>query len=276
MSSVFLCHASEDKPFVEPIQLALASVGSEVFYDEQSLPPGGDYQARIRAAINNCDVFVFIASPASIAPGRFTLTELKFARERWPSPVKRVLPVATGGLKPRDLPSYLQATTVLTLSGNAAAEVRAAVEVMLREVRSKRLRRWSITLALGSAALVATLAVYRHSEPMTSLPQPQNASPMASDLRMVPPATNLNGAQRAPLPPPPGLKYRNATQEAQVLLKALGYEVIADGFEGPMTTAYLEEFQRKHNLAVTGAADDQTLEALRRRAEKAFLRKDRQ
>jgi len=128
MSSVFLCHASEDKPFVEPIQLALTSAGCKVFYDEQSLPPGGDYQARIRTAIDNCDVFVFIASAASIAPGRFTLTELQFVRERWPSPVARVLPVATAGIKPQDLPSYLQAATVLTVRGNTAAEVRSAVE----------------------------------------------------------------------------------------------------------------------------------------------------
>ena len=117
MSSVFLCHASEDKRLVEPIQLALASAGYEVFYDESSLPPGGDYHARIRDAIQQCDVFVFIASPASLTSGKFALTELKFARERWASPVNRVLPVAIDeGLKPRDLPPYLQAATILTTS----------------------------------------------------------------------------------------------------------------------------------------------------------------
>jgi len=165
MPSIFLCHASEDKAIVEPIQLALASAGCEVFYDEQSLPPGGDYQARIRAAVNSCDLFVFIASSASIVAGKFTLTELKFARERWPSPINRVLPVAIDGLKPRDLPNYLQAATILTVSGSAAAEVRDVVESMLRELRRKRSRRWAAALAIGSVALTLSIAVYRYGVP---------------------------------------------------------------------------------------------------------------
>jgi tetratricopeptide (TPR) repeat protein len=171
MPSIFLCHASEDKPFVEPIQLALASAGCEVFYDEQSLPPGGDYQARIRAAVNSCHLFVFIASSASIVAGKFTLTELKFARERWPSPINRVLPVAIDGLQPRDLPNYLQAATILKVSGNAAAEVRDAVESMLRELRRKRSRRWAVALAIGSVALTASIAVYRYEVPTSNGPQ---------------------------------------------------------------------------------------------------------
>ncbi len=172
MPSIFLCHASEDKPFVEPIQLALASAGCEVFYDEQSLPPGGDYQARIRAAINSCELFVFIASSASIVAGKFTLTELKFARERWPSPINRVLPVTVDRLQPRDLPNYLQAATILTVSGNAAAEVRFAVESMLRDLRRKRWRRWAAALAIAIVALTVAVYLYRvqHSDETQPLP----------------------------------------------------------------------------------------------------------
>lgn len=47
MPSTFLCHASENKSLVEPIQLAHLGTGYEVFYDEHSLPPDGDYQVRI-------------------------------------------------------------------------------------------------------------------------------------------------------------------------------------------------------------------------------------
>ncbi|HKI05800.1 MAG TPA: tetratricopeptide repeat protein [Thermoanaerobaculia bacterium] len=177
MPSIFLCHASEDKAIAEPIQLALASAGCEVFYDEQSLPPGGDYQARIRAAVNNCDLFVFIASSASIVAGKFTLTELKFARERWPSPINRVLPVAIDGLKPRDLPNYLQAATVLTVSGSAAAEVRDAVESMLRELRRKRPRRWAAALAIGSVALTLSIAAYRYGVPTAGEVRPTKGEP---------------------------------------------------------------------------------------------------
>lgn len=159
MPSVFLCHASEDKLQVEPMQLALANSGCEVFFDQESLPPGGDYHARIREAIKRCDVFVFVASSASVAAGKFTLSELKFARERWPSPINRVLPVALAGMKPNELPQYLQAVTILGVSGNAAAEVRAAVEVMLKELaRQKRRSRlvWTLPAVLLIVAGIGT------------------------------------------------------------------------------------------------------------------------
>lgn len=147
MASIFLCHASEDKPTVEPIQLALAGAGHRVFFDEQSLPPGGDYHQRIRNAIATCDLFVFIGSEASLKPGKFTLSELKFARERWPSPVNHVLPVVLGDVEPRHLPPYLQATTVLSVDGNAAAEVRGAVEDLAARLPGRTLRRWGSLLA---------------------------------------------------------------------------------------------------------------------------------
>lgn len=159
MSSVFLCHANEDKLFVEPIQLALASAGYEVFFDERSYPPGGDYQARIKAAIDKCDIFVFVASAASIVSGKYTLTELKFARERWPSPVNRVLPVVIGDLKPKELPIYLQATTVLMVSGNIAAETRAAVEKMFSIHKFRIPKVLAISLSIGGVVLTASVTV---------------------------------------------------------------------------------------------------------------------
>lgn len=149
------------------MQLALASAGCEVFFDQESLPAGGDYQARIREAIGRCDVFVFVASPASVAAGRFTLTELKFAREKWPSPVNRVLPVALGSIKPNELPQYLQAATVLSVSGNAAAEVRAAIEVMLKELERRKPRSrliWTLPAVLVASVGVGTWWSQRDKE----------------------------------------------------------------------------------------------------------------
>jgi hypothetical protein len=83
--TIFICYASEDKPAAERVQLALVAAGYKVFFDEQSLPAGGDYHARIERAIRTCDLLVFLVTPSSIARGKFTMTELKFARERWPN-----------------------------------------------------------------------------------------------------------------------------------------------------------------------------------------------
>ncbi len=72
---IFLSYASEDRALAEDIQLALAGAGHEVFFDRQSLPAGGDYHQRIRAAVNGTDLFVFLISPDSIDAGGYALTE---------------------------------------------------------------------------------------------------------------------------------------------------------------------------------------------------------
>ena len=260
MSSVFICHASEDKPVVEPIALALVNAGCRVFYDEQSLPAGGDYQGRIEAAIADCDVFVFIASAVSTAPERFTLSELKFARQRWPSPVDRVLPVAIGGISAAALPPYLQAVTIFTASGNVAAEVRNEVEGMLRRQRGKG-RRWVPAAVLGVAVLGVGGFAYQR---MASSP----VTPVGSAPREQP--TPVDRVDPRPAPPPSpasGPIYVNAMQEAQLLLKDLGYIVHrTDGVAGANTVSYIETFQRKNQLPVTGVPDETTLEAMRRKA----------
>jgi hypothetical protein len=76
--------------------------------------------------------------------------------------VKRVLPVALGDIKPGDLPQYLQATTVLSVAGNAAAEVRASVEAMLKLLDPPRVpKRIALALALGGATLMVSLVLMR-------------------------------------------------------------------------------------------------------------------
>jgi len=177
MRTVFVCYASEDKPAAERIQLALAGAGYKVFFDEQSLPPGGDYHARIQRAIQTCDIFIFLVSSSSIAPGKFTLTELKFARERWPSPVDRVLAVNVQGLPPTEIPAYLTAATMLAVVGNLASEVRAAVEQMLPATDNKVLRRGAIVVGLVTLALTLAVISWRPGTagpPMGSLEQGWN------------------------------------------------------------------------------------------------------
>ena len=119
---IFLCHASEDKPSVEPIQLALVSAGHHVFYDERSLPPASDYNGRILNAIIESDLFIFILSEHSLRSGKYTLSELEFAKQKWTSPVNRVLTVNLYNHPIKEAPAYLTATTILTIKGNAAVE----------------------------------------------------------------------------------------------------------------------------------------------------------
>lgn len=172
MANLFLCHASEDKPKVEPIHLALVKAGHSVFYDDRSLHPGGDYQQRIYEAIEECVLFIFIASKASLRPGKFTLSELDLAQRRWPDPTNRVLPVVIEQLDLSELPSYLTAVTVLQVRGNAAVEVRTAVDRLLAEPRKRKPRVLALTLTIGAVSLTVSFAILRLQAPGSGQPPP--------------------------------------------------------------------------------------------------------
>lgn len=120
---VFLTHASEDEKVATEICLALRGAGHDVFFDADDLPPGGDYNTRIRDAIDASDALVFLVSPHSVDAGSYTLSELKFAKQRWPKPWGHVLPVMVSETVLGEVDPYLTAVTVLKPSGNRAAEV---------------------------------------------------------------------------------------------------------------------------------------------------------
>ena len=130
---VFISYSSTDREVAEEIQLALLGEGHVVFFDKDSLPAGGNYHSRIDKAIRAADSLVFLISPSSIAPGSYALTELKFARTKWPHPKDRIVPVRLHATPWDAMPAYLKSVTVLEPSGNVAAEVLAAVMAFHRQ-----------------------------------------------------------------------------------------------------------------------------------------------
>ncbi len=133
---VFISYASEDKQRAFDIALSLRDYGLDVFFDRDRLAAGGGYDKTIRDEINRSNLFVFLVSKNSVAPGRYTLTELQFAREHWESPKDHVLPVILekrGKVAPevKDLMTYLDHATWLEPKGNIAAEVSDAAAKMI-------------------------------------------------------------------------------------------------------------------------------------------------
>ncbi len=125
--SVFLSYASEQESLAEQIYLTLANAGHTVFFDRTNLPPGQDFNPAILNAIRSSDVMVFLVSPHSVADGCYARTELRFARETWPNPAGRFLPVMAAPTDYAAIPNYVKAVTILTPEGNVPAEVAAAV-----------------------------------------------------------------------------------------------------------------------------------------------------
>ncbi|HEX9182179.1 MAG TPA: toll/interleukin-1 receptor domain-containing protein [Burkholderiales bacterium] len=129
-SKVFLSYTSSLGETAARIELALKAEGFSVFRDRSALPPGESFDDRIRMAIGESDLFVFLVTPEAVAPGRYTLTELKFAEQRWAHPRGRVLPVVVEDTPKDALPAYLRAVTLLKPRGNLVAEVAAEVARM--------------------------------------------------------------------------------------------------------------------------------------------------
>src|SRR5262245_36821927 len=125
---IFMSYASEQKSQAEAIAFSLRSRGHIVFFDRDDLPEGGSYDDRIATAVNRSDLMIFLITPESVTQGRYTLTELRFARAKWPNPSLHVLPVMLAPTSMATIPPYLKAVSVLEPQGNVAAEVAFATE----------------------------------------------------------------------------------------------------------------------------------------------------
>lgn len=158
MGAVFLSYSSEQSDSATRIELSLKEDGHSVFRDRSSLPAGEGYDARIRDAVEECEVFVFLVSRESVAPGRYTLTELGFAERRWSNPSGHVLPVIVEAVPRDSIPAFLRAVTILNPKGNLTAEVTAAVAFMTAPWWRRMLAPRRLIPALVALAIVAAIA----------------------------------------------------------------------------------------------------------------------
>lgn len=107
--------------------MALRGDGYSVFLDSDALSAGVPHHSRIQDAIDHSDLFIFLISPDSVAPGKYTLSELEQAKSRWRNPAEHVIPVMVRRTELDQIDPYLAAVTILTPKGNVAAETLAAV-----------------------------------------------------------------------------------------------------------------------------------------------------
>ena len=124
---IFISYSSKDRASVERIELALRTQKHDVFFDRASLPPGEEYDSRIREAIESSDLFVFVLSENALAAGSYTLSELEIAEKTWPLPGGKVLPVMLRPVDFKQIPPYLESVTVLEPKGDLEADVAEAV-----------------------------------------------------------------------------------------------------------------------------------------------------
>ncbi len=172
--NIFLSHASEQKSLAEAVAFSLRNRGYKVFLDRDDLPPGKDYDHQIKRAVEASDLMVFLISPHSVAKGRYTLTELAYARRKWGKPHGRILPVMAAPTGMSEVPQFLKAVTILEPAGNIAAEVGSVVASMQSTAQKRA------ALVLGGLGLAAGVisAIYMVTVGSEAIARP--------DLRVVP------------------------------------------------------------------------------------------
>jgi hypothetical protein len=167
---IFLSYPSELKSIAEPIAFSLRGRGHRIFFDKDDLPPGSSYDDKIQTAIEQSDMLVFLISPASVTKGRYTLTEIEFARKTWSCPNNRVLPVLIEPTELRAIPSFLKGVEILEPKGNVSAEVAAAIERLRGTDLQLRVALKGATIA--AVGVVATLSALELLTPVLDLGLP--------------------------------------------------------------------------------------------------------
>jgi hypothetical protein len=146
---IFVSYASEDRAIAERIHYALTAAGHETFFDRADIEGSADFHQVILNRIQQSDAMVFLITAHSVAPGKYTLTELKHAEQKWRHPVGRVLPVLADRVTLSDVPGYLKAVSILEPKGDVAAEVVTAVASLADlQITSTALTRRQLTQLL--------------------------------------------------------------------------------------------------------------------------------
>lgn len=175
---LYIAYSGQDTRVAEQVELALLADNHKVFRDHTSLKAGDNYDSLFREALRDADMMVFLISPSSVRQGCYALTELGYARERWPHPAGRVLPVMISPVPTAELPTYLQAVTILEPKGNVAAEVAQAVrarrhasaDVADGALPSLRSMAWILLCGVLVAAGLATLFSFTYRRITIDLP----------------------------------------------------------------------------------------------------------
>ena len=158
---IFLSYASQDRPSAEAINRALLEQGHDVFFDREDLPPGEEFHARIRRAIEKADLFVFLVSEDAIDSGSYTLNELEIAEKSLKRASGRLLPVLLQPTAIERLPALVKSVTVLDSPGNVPAAVADAVHRIALDRRRSLL--WRVGGGIAAAVLVAAIVWFVRS-----------------------------------------------------------------------------------------------------------------
>lgn len=163
---VFISHASEDKPYVDPLANALEDARVSVWYDTLVLEWGDDLRTVIDKGLINCRYGIVVLSKAFLGKKKWTEHELNglFAREQ--AGRKLILPIWHGIMRD-DLLQYSPALAdrLAKIAGSDSYEniVHSLLDMLGRPVSQQNKAPKGANLTSGP--ITETIAVAQHHGP---------------------------------------------------------------------------------------------------------------
>ncbi len=115
---IFLCHAKEDKGFVNELNNKLISDGFITWLDTQDLLPGDEWKQKIEEAMEQSDYVIVVLSKRSLSKSGFVNKEIRYAISQWeykPLGKKYIIPIM---IDECDLPRGLKELQWLNIEGD--------------------------------------------------------------------------------------------------------------------------------------------------------------
>jgi|GEM_PF-1177914 len=102
-TDVFISYSRKDGDFARQLNFALQKAGKTVWFDQESIATGVDFEAELYKGIDRTDNFIFIVSPDSVN-SEYCEREVNYASLH----CKRILTILARDTNPADIPEVLQ------------------------------------------------------------------------------------------------------------------------------------------------------------------------
>ncbi len=145
---LYIAHELEDSSFATDVESALKGAGHKVFRRAGTLEAGKSIADQTRRTLARCDFLIFIASPASVAAGKVSLSDLVMAHEKWRDPKGRIVVLHSNENTPIAEDTRLSAFA-------KAGPVDAAKDVLVLVAEHYANRRGQQSLLRPAAAILA-------------------------------------------------------------------------------------------------------------------------
>jgi len=230
---VFLSYASQDRTLARSIELALREHNYDVFFDRDDLPPGEEFHGRIRRAIEQADLIIFLISPESVDAGSYTITEVEIAEQARKNPSGRILPVIVRQTPIDSIPPYLKSVTLFETQGNLPASVSLAVQRIASIHRRQTIQRIAGAFAIAAAIGIAAYSSLPNRSKDNSAPAAlrPNESAQSADSPGTALATSHNVPSRI-----------SGTDGAPGVLVPAGKFTMGDNENSPQREIYVDSF----------------------------------